>query len=83
MSWNYRVTRERVEAEEGTTYEYAIREVYYRADGSVKAWSVEPVTARGDSWRGVVDDLALMGRYLNAHVLDLDTREWVHPRACR
>lgn len=49
---------------------YAVCEVYYHPDGTVKAWS-EPVTLDGyDSPTEILQDLPLMARALSEPVLD-------------
>lgn len=73
-TWRYAITRESAPTGDW----YAIREVYTHPDGSL-SWSEEPVTVGGDTWLECGEDWALMGRAVNAPILDLtlDPPAWV------
>lgn len=72
--WNYRLTKMR----EGDEDVFAIREVYYDAEGNVNGWTENPVYPQGSSWVEFLND---MTRYHNgalrkkSEVLDLDEIE--------
>ena len=76
-TWRYAITREQFDGEDF----YTIREVYTSPDGSL-SWTENAIAARGDGWMEVADDLARMGRAINAPVLDLtlDPPRFVSPR---
>lgn len=68
MTWNYRLVKLRADTPLGEVF--AVCEVYYRPDGTVKAWS-EPVTLDGyESPTEILRDLPLMARALSEPVLD-------------
>lgn len=76
--WNYRVTRHQVETVDGYVTVYDLREVHYNDDGTVRAWTAEPVTFEGDTPGEVAEALLLATKaYPTRGVLDLDTRETV------
>lgn len=56
MTWNYRVTRQLTD--DGNIY--AIREVYYRADGTIRAWSADPRDPFGETLDEIKTDLIHM-----------------------
>ena len=68
MSWNHRVMRTR---EPDGTYYHAIHEVYYREDGSIKAWTADPVHPGGASLKELHRDLVLFERAFTRHILDV------------
>lgn len=71
-TWNYRMTRDRVpDGLGGQSDVFAIREVYYDADGKPTSWSKDPIAAGGETVQEAGDDLSLMGRALGRPVLDL------------
>ena len=79
MTWDYRITRERITDPDGTeAHLFACREVYYDAEGNVAVWSEKPVTFVGDTPGEVADSLARAAGCLSRGVLDLATRETVH-----
>lgn len=55
-SWNFRLTRRTYDGE----VQYAIREVYYNADGIPVAATVNPVPVTGETADEVVQDLMRM-----------------------
>lgn len=58
MSWNYRITREKVTNLDGTEADFfACREVYYDDDGNVTAWSEDPIDFAGDTPGEVIESL--------------------------
>ena len=70
MTWNHRVMRTEVDDE--TTY--AIHEVYYKADGSVGAWT-GPVEPFGDTLAELRLELERMLATFDGGVLDAATGE--------
>lgn len=73
--WNYRVTVQNVHGEEV----WAVRELYYDADGKVHMWSQNPDHPQGETLAGLRDDLARYADALNHPVLDLDSMTWRTP----
>lgn len=74
MSWNYRMTRERLT---GGEYIYAIREVYYQRRGEEMAigWT-DPVELRLDDPHELVLDVELIHERVHENpILDINTRE--------
>lgn len=65
-SWNYRVTRTRVDGE----YVFEIREVYY-THGQPHSWSRDPIAPYGESWHELGEDLVKMQRAISMPVFDL------------
>lgn len=65
-SWNYRVTRTKVDGE----YVFAVREVYYTY-GQPHSWSRDPIAPHGESWHELAEDLVKMDRAVSQPVLDL------------
>lgn len=74
--WNYRVAVQHFTDED----EYAVIEVYYRADGAVEAWS-ERAAAAGGTLAEVAEDLELMRRALDMPVLEHAELPGAGPRA--
>lgn len=70
MTWNHRVMRTEVDDEAM----YAIHEVYYKADGSVAAWT-GPVEPFGDTLAELRRELERMLAALDGGVLDAETGE--------
>jgi len=71
MSWNHRIVLERYEFAGEVDETYSLREVYYHEDGSIRAWTQEPIGAVGDDWMGCVDTLARMQRAAIMPVIDV------------
>ena len=63
MSWRYRVFRSDLEGE----VSYSIHEVYTMDDGI--SWTTDEMSPRGETLRGLADDLERMGRALYEPVL--------------
>ena len=63
MSWRYRVFRSDLEGE----VSYSIHEVYTTDDGI--SWTTDEMSPRGETLRGLADDLERMRRALFAPVL--------------
>lgn len=53
--WNYRVFR--CAEMDGTPY-YEIRETYYADDGAVNGWTTEGSAPMGDTFDGLIKDMA-------------------------
>ena len=69
--WNYRVVVERTE--HGPLY--SIREVYYRDDGSVAAWTAEPCHPLGEDMDWLKEDFRLMELAFGLPILDVTDEE--------
>jgi hypothetical protein len=54
MSWNYRVIARRTPQNEWT---FGVHEVYYADDGTIDAWSEEPITPFGETLGELRDDI--------------------------
>ena len=68
MSWNHRVLRTKDEGGEW----FAIHEVYYNdEDGSVKAWTSQPVSPSGETLDVLKKELEMFTRALDKPVLDV------------
>ncbi len=65
MEWDYRVFREK----DG---DYAVREVYYDANGSILACTENAVEPTGESLEELAQDLEWFGEALKLPVLTLD-----------
>ena len=75
MSWNYRVMKRKIK---GADYEeefYAIYEVYYEDDGSIKAWTEKPVSIQGETLEELKNDLGYYSKALKEPVLDYNELE--------
>jgi hypothetical protein len=48
VSWNYRVLKT---LDEQGGEQWGIHEVYYKPDGSVRTWTVDPVRPVGETWQ--------------------------------
>jgi hypothetical protein len=73
--WNYRMTVQTVDGEE----EWAVRELYYGADGTVQMWSQNPEHPRGETLAELRLDMDRYTDALNRPALDLDTKTWRTP----
>lgn len=60
MSWNYRIIKNKTG--EGENYQewFQIHEVYYTKGGSIKYWSVDPITPCGSTLPELIDDIRMM-----------------------
>ena len=67
MTWRYCITRERLD--DGSIH-YALREVYTDDDGSL-SWTANPITASGETWQEIANDLGYMSNAAGMDVLDL------------
>ncbi len=65
-SWNYRVTRIKVDGEDV----YEIREVYY-THGQPHSWSADPIAPHGESWHELAEDIVKMQSAVSRPALDL------------
>ena len=70
MSWNYRVVK-KTDSKSKTVW-YNIHEVYYSKDGSIDAWSENPISPHGDTPEELKIDLELMMAAFNHPVLTED-----------
>jgi hypothetical protein len=66
MSWNYRVVKSK--DDDGEEY-FAIHEVYYNKDGSIKLMTEEPVSVGSDTAEGIKWVLQKMVDSLKEEVL--------------
>lgn len=61
MSWNYRIIKTtkswNIGGADYSEDHYQIHEVYYRTDGSIKTWSVDPCSPFGESVAELNSDL--------------------------
>lgn len=69
MSWNYRVLRHSHKSMHGDEHYYSIHEVYYEKDGSIHAWSANPVSVGGETFAEIHAELDRMRNALNRPVL--------------
>lgn len=61
MSWNYRVIRRSfISADDTKAYSYAIHEVYYNEDMTIKSWTVDPIDACGEAIKELKECLECM-----------------------
>jgi hypothetical protein len=67
MTWRYLVARERLAT--GENY-FTIREVHEGPDGSL-SWTENAIEPSGETWREIVNAVALMSGATNGPVLDL------------
>lgn len=67
--WNYRVTTRMLDT--GET-EWAVREVYYRADGSVQGWGLDPADVVGEERADLVATMAMIETALTLPVIVID-----------
>lgn len=79
MSWNYRVTKTLVPMGDREVYEnheiFEIREVFYKDDGSIRAWSRDAVKPFGESLAELRDDLVKFDRAIQMPIIDLSGPE--------
>jgi hypothetical protein len=71
--WNHRVMRQVWQATGETGAQYAIHEVFYEVDGTVRNWTHYPVDAHGEDLDDLREYLELMGMALEHPVLDYET----------
>jgi hypothetical protein len=77
--WNYRVMRHAAKAANDDDF-YAVHEVYYRADGTVKEWTKEPSgSPTGETHEEMSRDLAWIITALTKPTLDHATGLEVEP----
>lgn len=73
MTWNYRLCKEAHSAGmQNEEVVYTFREVYYREDGSISAFSEAPAFPYSNSFDEMKWVLEKMQESLNKEVLDLD-----------
>lgn len=81
MVWNYRVMRHEAKAANDEPF-YAIHEVYYREDGSVSSWTLEPCgSPSGETQEEMRRDLARIITALTKPPLDYATGIEIEPAA--
>lgn len=68
MTWNYRVTHRPKSPLEG----YAIREVFYHEDGTIKFYSKNPIAPFGDISDELYGDMCNMMDAFDKEPLNLD-----------
>lgn len=68
MSWNHRVMRT---TDPDGTLVLAIHEVYYHADGTIKAWTVNPTSPSGETIKELQQDYTRCGEAFRRHILDV------------
>jgi len=84
MSWNYRLIRfQKRHKRVGEHSWYAVHEVYYRDDGSIKAVSTEPAAIVGDTVQEANGTRVSMFAAFRAAPLDMDEvkKQWKRERA--
>lgn len=62
MSWNYRVIKTKKSWNDYTEDHYQVHEVYYKPDGSIDTWSVEPCAPFGESLAELDSDINMFIR---------------------
>jgi len=70
MSWNYRVTRERVEHDGEVSHLYEIREVYSDANGQPQSISTCSIAPMGESIAELSRDLDRMREALDRPIVE-------------
>jgi hypothetical protein len=81
VTWNYRLTRKKIETITGDdAHEYAIREVYYDDGGNVTSWTQDPVTFTGDSPSEVIESLRRALTDSELRIVDLDAELDAHTK---
>lgn len=70
MSWNYRVLKIKKIWNDYSEDHYQIHEVYYRTDGSIETWSVEPCAPFGESFAELNSDINMFIRATTAPILE-------------
>ena len=73
MSWNYRVCHRPSVVGGG----FQIHEVYYEEDGSIKYYSVNPVTAHGDITEELYEDMCMMMDAFDKDPINLDHQDYL------
>lgn len=68
MSWNHRVLRT---TDPDGTFGFAIHEVYYHDDGSIKAWTEQPTSPFGETLKELQKDVTMFERAFTRHILDV------------
>ncbi len=68
MTWNYRVTQERVDDD---TYVFGIREVYYNDAGEIQTWTKDTMDPHGEDLEELQIDLNYMQAAMLQPVLEL------------
>lgn len=72
MSWNYRVIKSVHSWSDYTEETYAIHEVYYRADGSIRGWTDEPARPTADTLEDLKSVLEMFKVAFDKPVLNKD-----------
>jgi hypothetical protein len=72
VSWNYRVLKM---ADSDGTEMWAVHEVYYNEDGTIKTWTVNSVAPSGESWDELHRDSANYSRALMQPPIDITSGE--------
>ncbi len=70
MSWNHRVIRRSNAPTTDPEWNYQVHEVYYRKDGSIEAWTENPVAPLGENPQELRSEVSLFTKALNQPVLE-------------
>lgn len=68
MSWNYRIIRRTI----GETESFEVHEVFYRSDGTVEAWTENPIIPTGETLEELKQDFSRQLLAFESPVLDHD-----------
>ena len=70
MSWNHRIIRRSNAPSTDPEWNYQIHEVYYKKDGSIDAWTENPVTPLGENLIELQSDISLFSKALDQPALE-------------
>ena len=68
MTWNYRVIKRVIGGEDS----YGIHEVYYNDDGTIRAWSENPIIPTGETPEELKKDFLIQRHALDNPILNYD-----------
>lgn len=68
MTWNYRIMKRQI----GSFVSYDVHEVYYNADGSIKAWTENSIKPSGETIEELKEDFSMQLRAFEKPILDYD-----------
>lgn len=68
MSWNYRIVAMKSVADE--TFGYAIHEVFYDDDGTIKGYTEKPVCITGESLGDISEALEMMAKATTLPIME-------------
>jgi|GEM_PF-1216674 len=69
MSWNHRVIRRSNAPSTDPEWNYQIHEVYYKWDGSIEAWTENPVAPLGEDLIKLKSEFSLFSKALDRPAL--------------